>query len=181
MLQSEETDGEWGEWGDVEECPEGQYVYGYALRSEEYYGMSGDDTALNAVKLYCAEQPGAHDDTSTFITSTEGEWGDYSAAWFCNGIENPVTGFVMKSEAPLGYADDTAANKLDFFCRDGERISADTSSDFGDWLSEHYCPEGQAIAGIQTRVQSPQGADVDDTSLNGVRFICRDYHVPGNL
>ena len=44
--------GHWGDWRAVRMCPAGQYVCGYRSRFESRQG-DGDDTALNAVELYC--------------------------------------------------------------------------------------------------------------------------------
>ena len=176
LLQSGETDGIKGDWGCVDECPRGQYVYAYSLRSEPYHGVSDDDTALNAVKLYCSSPPSiSPTEPSLTITSTEGQLGEYSGILDCVNPDDPIVGFKMKIEGHQGYPDDTAANKLDIYCQHGSQTySAITTTDFGNWTSKNYCPQGQAVTGIQTRVESPQGADVDDTALNGVRLVCRE-------
>lgn len=44
--------GPWGTWGAAAYCPQGQYVWGLRLKSESDQG-SGDDTALNAMQVYC--------------------------------------------------------------------------------------------------------------------------------
>ena len=178
MLHSDETDGHWGDWGKIEECPPGQYAYGYALKSEqqiyEVNGVQGDNTAINAVKLLC-RSPGANADDSTQITSTEGEWGEYSSFVECDNMnDNPMIGFTMRLESIQGPGDDTAANELHFFCKDNQRITADASTTFGDWTADYFCPVGKVIAGIQTRVEAPQG-EGDDSALNGVRFVCKDH------
>ena len=41
----------------------------------------------------------------------------------------------------------------------------------GYWASA-TCPEGKAITGFRTQVEPDQGADGDDTALNGVQFKC---------
>ena len=41
----------------------------------------------------------------------------------------------------------------------------------GYWASA-TCPEGKAITGFRTQVEPDQGADGDDTALNGVQFQC---------
>ncbi|WP_092147718.1 hypothetical protein [Pseudomonas sp. NFACC44-2] len=44
--------GLWGDWGAAAYCPQEQYVWGFRLKSEPDQG-SGDDTALNAMQVYC--------------------------------------------------------------------------------------------------------------------------------
>lgn len=46
------TDTQWGIWGAVEYCPEGEYAYKFQLKTEPGQG-GGDDTGLNGIKLYC--------------------------------------------------------------------------------------------------------------------------------
>ena len=41
----------------------------------------------------------------------------------------------------------------------------------GYWASA-TCPEGKGITGFRTQVEPDQGADGDDTALNGVQFQC---------
>ena len=44
----------WGRWKSVRTCPPGEAVMGIKTRIERMRG-SGDDTALNGVRLYCAK------------------------------------------------------------------------------------------------------------------------------
>merc|ERR1711962_1301746 len=52
VLFSAETVGHTGDWGKLDVCPHGQYVVGFSLKSEKNKG-SGDDTALNGIRLRC--------------------------------------------------------------------------------------------------------------------------------
>lgn len=42
----------WGEWGEWEYCPEGTYAFAFQQKSETYRQW-GDNSANNAIKLYC--------------------------------------------------------------------------------------------------------------------------------
>lgn len=54
---------EWGEWGPVAYCPNGEAAVAFQLKTEGAQG-DGDDTALNGVSLQCSG--------GQWITSTEG-------------------------------------------------------------------------------------------------------------
>ena len=43
----------WGEWGIVEECPNGEFANGFKLKTESNQG-GGDDSALNAIAIRCS-------------------------------------------------------------------------------------------------------------------------------
>jgi len=43
----------WGDWGEWAECPGGTVACGLAVRVEPELGRSGDDTALNGLKVEC--------------------------------------------------------------------------------------------------------------------------------
>ena len=168
ILQSEETDGFWGDWGEEERCPNGQFVYGYRLQTEP---INGDNSALNTIELQCAKSGS----TSYIpISSSTGFWGTFSNYYFCNGDNNEVVGFQMKVQSQQGSGDDSAANKLDLFCKSGQKLSAPTETSFGDWVPHLRCPPGQGVVGLQVRMEAKQG-DGDDTALNGVRMVCSSY------
>ena len=73
-----------------------------------------------------------------------------------------------------GNGDDTAANNVHMNCKDGEKITAFVNTRWGGWTEYVYCPTGQAVVGIQTRVERNQG-EGDDTALNGIRLLCSDF------
>ena len=45
----------WGSWGTTEWCPIGTFAHGFKLKMESYQVSDyyDDDTALNAIGLYC--------------------------------------------------------------------------------------------------------------------------------
>lgn len=45
----------WGEWGSFHRCPNGTFAQGFRLRTEPYKGALIDDTASNAVRLFCGD------------------------------------------------------------------------------------------------------------------------------
>lgn len=165
------ANGFWGTWGSWMLCPAGEFVYGYRLKSEKNQD-GGDDTGLNAVELKCKSPHTMIEKIS--ISSSIGPYGSWSNSQYCLGRDNPVTGFAILIEKPQGRGDDTAANDVDLYCRNGEFISAKVSTRFGNWKPKALCPSGQAVAGIKTRVEQPQGGD-DDTALNGVHLLCKNF------
>ncbi len=169
-LNSKPTDGHFGSWGGIAKCPDNQFVYGYRLRSEE--GVEdNDDTALNAIELRCASKGSTN---YTTIHSKSASWGNFGGYAYCSDANNPVTGFKIKIESKQGSKDDTAANDIDLYCKDGSYISAPQKTDWGSWSGEYKCPNTQVVIGIKTRVEKDQGSG-DDTALNGVRLLCGDY------
>ena len=162
------TDGNTGGWGPAGECPSGQYVYGYRLRSEGSQGWWSDDTALNDVEMYCSSN--GSNGWTTIKSSGKG-WGSWGGQAFC-GAGNPVTGFTMKIEGNQGGGDDTGANDIRLYCQSGAQISAGSRTSWGNWTGTVSCPAGKKVSGIITRVQGNQGGG-DDTALNGMRLICR--------
>ena len=44
----------WGDWGQVDNCPNGEWAVGFSLKIETPIGPSDDDTALNGIALKCS-------------------------------------------------------------------------------------------------------------------------------
>ncbi|XP_051777968.1 vitelline membrane outer layer protein 1 homolog [Erpetoichthys calabaricus] len=157
--------GQWGKWQFPEHCPNGWIAFGFALKVEANQG-TGDDTALNGIRLFC--KASAVSTESHIIESESGLWGTWTSTQWCrNGF---LKAFLLKVQHPQGNGDDTAANDIKFICSDGT-VLAGHGQVWGEWGDQSgTCVKG--ISGIQTKVQSPQG-DGDETALNDVRFFCR--------
>ncbi len=155
--------GPFGDWIVTELCPEGQWAFAVSLRVEDSQG-SGDDTALNGIRLSCGTPAYARD-----ISSTVGLWGDWSGIQKCaNGF---ITGARLRIEPPQGKGDDTGAVDAEFFCQEGQSLGGDIHLPWGEWTERRSCPAGMAICGLVTKVQGSQGSG-DDTALNDVIFSC---------
>jgi hypothetical protein len=162
--------GSWGNWTNVQYCPEGSWASRFSQRVESPQGAA-DDTALNAITLYCANRNG---DQVATLTPHSGYWG----SWASNGCSKGahLTEFRLKVEGSQGSSgDDTSANAINFRCNNtGSTVeyAASNSGAWGSWGSWRTYSNA-AICGLRERIESPQGTG-DDTALNDVEFIwCR--------
>ncbi|KAK2850882.1 hypothetical protein Q5P01_007158 [Channa striata] len=157
----ESSVGSWGEWTPVRRCNTG-YLLSFMLRVEPPQGR-GDDTAANNIK-----------------------WGEWTPVKWC--VSQFLASFMLRVEPRQGWGDDTGANNIKFKCsRSGAELEGDGMKwgSWGNWSLK--CPE-DAICGLQTLLEPPQGTgddsalnDVedsqgvgDDTALNGIRLYCVD-------
>jgi len=165
--------GLWGSFrSDIRFCPDGSFVSGYRLRSENSQG-GGDDTAINDIDLYCS-RPNSNE-VIAVIWSDHRNWGSWSSPTFCRGNDNPVVGFDVREEGPQGGGDDTAINDIDLYCKNGGRyISASVKTTWGSWKPVQKCPSGYAVVGVLTQVEPQQGGG-DDTAMNGIKLFCELY------
>jgi len=168
---------DWGLWGRMEYCPYGRYAQGFQVKTERNQ-FAGDDTSLNAIRLFCGDpnQP-----ETPVVTSIQGQFGKWGSVFTC--FPGELNGFQLRSESYRGgKGDDTAANNIRFFCSTldksaGAYIQGDGKG-WGEWTEAQRCHGGQAIYGIQTQVEPYMADDGDDTMLNNVRFQCCDRLVP---
>ena len=101
-------------------CPAGSYVGGYSMRVEPPQGGKRDDTALNAVALYCYDRAG---NMVERIEPHPGFWGNWGGQDHCpQGTY--ATAFALKVEPQQGRGDDTGANSVKFNCSNGTVIEA---------------------------------------------------------
>ncbi|XP_072517670.1 vitelline membrane outer layer protein 1 homolog [Salminus brasiliensis] len=161
--------GQWGDWGEKEMCPTDFYAVGFSLKVERPIG-DGDDTALNAIRLYCVNKCSSYPYTDyAVVVSDMGPWGEWTQPKWCKS--GKLMSFQLLVEPPQGRGDDTAANDIMFQCSGGEEL-AGGGTIWGNWGGWSRCT-GTGICGIQTKVEKPQGSG-DDTALNDVRFFCCD-------
>ncbi|KAK2898144.1 vitelline membrane outer layer protein 1-like [Channa argus] len=157
----------WGDWGHIDMCPEGSYASGFSIKVERNQG-SGDDTALNGIRLYCVN-PNNRVGPYTTVESSVGRWGEWTPVKSCS--TGYLASFMLRVEPAQGDGDDTSVNNLKFICSGSGAQLEGHGMEWGSWGTwSNKCPKG-AICGLQTRVESPQG-NGDDTSLNDVQFFC---------
>ncbi|XP_039878621.1 vitelline membrane outer layer protein 1-like [Simochromis diagramma] len=156
---------QWGDWGVTEMCPVGSYAVGFSIKVEAQQG-SGDDTAVNGIRLYCFD-PSSKQQTT--VQSSVGSWGDWTAVKSCE--TGYLASFMLRVESAQGQGDDTSVNNIKFICSGtGAQLEGD-GLQWGEWGHwSRKCPKG-AICGLRSRVEEPQGSG-DDTALNDVQFFC---------
>lgn len=134
---------------------------GFNTKVEEPQG-DGDDTALNSIKLVCANDKE--------IYSGEGEWGQWGENAICPS-GSYLNGFKLKVEPVQGDGDDTASNGIIMFCSDGTELNNNNEGQWGDWSENYMCPEEKNICGFRQQIEPPVG-EGDDTAMNNVLFFC---------
>uniref|UniRef100_A0A2P2IA81 Vitelline membrane outer layer protein 1 homolog n=1 Tax=Hirondellea gigas TaxID=1518452 RepID=A0A2P2IA81_9CRUS len=130
-----------------------------------------DETAINAIKLYCSTEE-HHDDG--YITSATGPEGTWYGMRVCSS--EFLTGFRGKVLEYQGiFTDDVAVQDFEVECNFGEEIigGIDVEAKFneGEWSTWAVCSLGRAVCGLQTRVEAPQLLD-DDTAITDINFFC---------
>ncbi|XP_019205467.1 vitelline membrane outer layer protein 1 [Oreochromis niloticus] len=156
---------QWGYWGSTEMCPLGSYAVGFSIKVEASQG-SGDDTAVNGIRLYCFDPSSKR---RTTVQSAVGSWGDWTAVKSC--ASGYLDSFMLRVESSQGEGDDTSVNNIKFTCSGtGAQLVGD-GMPWGGWGRwSRKCPKG-VICGLRTRLEDPQGRG-DDTALNDVQFFC---------
>ncbi|CAF1653824.1 unnamed protein product [Rotaria magnacalcarata] len=166
---------EFGDFHEYEYCPEGSWAYGLKQRIQ-YFQFRGDDTALNAISLYCRK----HDGTITgSISSFEGLWGYWSNSAYC-GNETGVYMFsaAFKIEDFRGPSyDHTSANDFRSQCWNGTVVTRDdlhatNGQIWGSWKRPDTCNKGSAICGISSKFLNYSIIAQDDIAMSGAFFKC---------
>ncbi|XP_070691838.1 vitelline membrane outer layer protein 1 homolog [Pempheris klunzingeri] len=155
-----------GNWTWPEMCPDKFFAVGFSIRVEKnQYGA--DDTALNGIRLICAQN-----ENRSFLYSVEshtGYFGDWSPLQYCpSGV---LTSFQISVEPHQGlFGDDTAVNNIKFRCSSNPTLEGAGMDwgEYGHWSQE--CLDG-GICGIETKMEEYQYG-LDDSTLNDVRFHC---------
>ncbi|CAF3358010.1 unnamed protein product, partial [Rotaria sp. Silwood2] len=166
---------EHGKYHNFEYCPPGSWAYGFQQRVEKDQGNNDDDTALNAIRLYCRSKDGKYTGS---ISSYDGDWGDWSNNVYCSGDQEFMVSAHLKTE-DYSFADCTGVNSFKSRCRDvttntisANYLEADNGAQWGDWKGEVICPQGTAICAISSKYYRASGIDADDQGMTDAEFIC---------
>jgi hypothetical protein len=170
-------EGTFGSWGSPVLADAGCHVTGLSVRYESPIG-SGDDTALNGLKMETSPFPGLGSNSEPeVLTVDNGYWGTWRPM-----VHVPpgfyIIGMSVRNEAGQGGGDDTCMNGIRLICKkcNGPTIQQVTvwEGNWGDWGADVMVPSGYYIAGFRCRVEPPQG-NGDDTAMNGIRMLLRPY------
>ncbi|XP_076044851.1 vitelline membrane outer layer protein 1-like [Oratosquilla oratoria] len=171
-----------GEWGPVSLCPNGTFAYALEVKYEDDDDV--DETAVNAIKLYCGDEAGGD---FGYVTSSEGQMG------FWNGMRNCSDSFLMGMRGLVVeyqglFEDDVAVDNVQMMCYNGTNGTDiltgvydddlepdiddddDNDDDDGTWSTWALCDPGSAICGIQTRYESP--SLMDDVAIADFTMFC---------
>jgi len=191
--------GPWGKWSDMEMCPKGTYAYGYSMRVEKMLGDNGDDTALNAIRLFCGKKVGDSIKYRSKILSNDSHWGKWHTA--ITSDQSFFNQFSIKVEAKQDRGDDTAVNGVKFKTPATTlklqipslpspanpelppssshsvpitfqpEFTAKGEAPWGEWGNYSECPINTVICGVRGKYESKRG-NGDDTALNDLDFAC---------
>ena len=156
----------WGKWSNPVYCPPGTWAGGYSMRVEPSK-PNNDDTAMNAIALYCYDRNGS---LVQRISPHPGYWGTWGEAVSCSR-NNFFTHFRQKVEMRLPPGkDDTSVNSVAFRCSDGTNLEGGNGGPFGRWEEWRFPPNhNSAICGVRAKTEPPQDSG-DDTALNNLEF-----------
>ncbi|XP_063585902.1 vitelline membrane outer layer protein 1 homolog [Penaeus indicus] len=102
--------------------------------------------------------------------------GDWGPIELC-ATRSFAYGFQIKYQ-DLGYVDDTAANGLKLYCRDG--LGATTGyitslvGNHGTWRNILQCPSSAYVEGVRAYVLPDQGSIHDDLGVDNVQLWCSE-------
>jgi hypothetical protein len=100
------SQGQWGGWGNDAYCNSGEKLSAFVMKSEPSQGK-GDDTAANALKLYCSNRE--------LFNHHEAPWGRWGNLIRCQA-NTFICGIRTQVEPSQGKGDDTALNNVIFYC-----------------------------------------------------------------
>lgn len=162
---------DWGKWGSVEYCKDGSFVQDIEIKFEDYSFLDADETALNAVKLYCSTSDGH---LTGYVTSTIGTNGDWKGMRGCeNGLMTGFRAKVLPAQGVLG--DDVAVQNIEMECNYGEStvLAMDESANIhdGKWGLWAKCDDKSAICGVEIRYNKVHLVE-DDAAVSDISLFC---------
>ena len=125
------------------------------LRIEGKQG-SGDDTALNAIRLKCSDDK--------ILISKEGTWGDWKP-WSGTPSEEGIECLWLGYEEPCHDCDRTGTNGVRF--RDTNKaIYKPGDGPWSEVWGEAACPDGTVVTGFRTKVSFIRFKSFNQLSFN---------------
>lgn len=161
---------DWGELGPLEFCPDGSFAVDLQAKFEPYDILDTDETAFNALKLYCYTPEGNFTGT---IMSTEGEKGQWKETRKCHsGFLTSMRARVLPPQGAL--VDDVAVQNMQMECDYGQEILTAVENarvPLGDWGEWSVCPRESAICGMRTQYEAPSFT-IDDAGVCDMLLFC---------
>jgi hypothetical protein len=160
-----------GKWGGHDFCPDGSFVHGIVIRLQSKGSI--DDTAVNAIKLFCRALNQTSDNYYVISSrSTRGHWLDPQSC-----MEGYVTSFRARVRPKGGmFVDNTAVQDFQATCSGGQvlrGVPVDKQFRSGQWSMDAKCPDKSAVCGLKTRIQNNL---LDAVALSDAVLYCCPLH-----
>ncbi|XP_063589397.1 vitelline membrane outer layer protein 1 homolog isoform X1 [Penaeus indicus] len=163
-----------GDWGLVEYCEDGSFATAFEVKFEPYSLIDTDETAINAVRLYCSTLDHI---LTGYVQSIEGQHGDWLGMRHCStGFATGMRANVLESQGIFG--DDVAVENVELACDDGKEVITGVIEEakipYGEWSLWSRCSPGSAVCGIQTRFENSGLGD--DAGVTDVSMYCCSFN-----
>lgn len=159
----------WGDWGPIEYCKDGSFVSAFQVKFEPYSLIDTDETAVNAVRLYCSTLDHI---TTGYVYSVEGKHGEWQNIRSCSS--GFVTGMRANVLEPQGaLADDVAVKNVQLACDEGKEVITGVIEEkipAGEWSFWSRCSSGSGVCGIEIRYEDAGLGD--DTGVTNLAMFC---------
>ncbi|XP_068215260.1 vitelline membrane outer layer protein 1-like [Palaemon carinicauda] len=162
---------DYGNWGIIEYCPDGSFAADIEALYQDPTLTDIDETALNAIKLYCQTPDGHH---QGYISSTIGQEGEWKGIRACpHGLMTGMRAQVLPYQGSV--FDDVAVQNIEMECNYGESViqahDGVKENKAGEWGLMARCNEGSAICGLEIRYESPNLL-LDTTAVADLAMFC---------
>ncbi|XP_063589398.1 vitelline membrane outer layer protein 1 homolog isoform X2 [Penaeus indicus] len=158
-----------GDWGLVEYCEDGSFATAFEVKFEPYSLIDTDETAVNAVRLYCSTLEHI---TTGYIYSVEGKHGEWQNIRSCSS--GFVTGMRANVLEPQGtFGDDVAVKNVQLACDEGKEVITGVIEEKipdGEWSLWTRCSSGSGVCGIEIRYENAGLGD--DTGVTNLAMFC---------
>lgn len=181
-----------GDWGEIDYCPTGSFASGFELKVLPLCSKrckNDDDSGLLGIRLSCSS-PDSSSIISTINSSIAANprtcAGCGDPVFWTNVTSCPTGQFISGARYKFQPPDYTSAGdsdydpsggqNLDMSCSEGTILTGQglSDTDGSAWLDWSYCPDGQLICGIRSRVDEDEveGDNKNKKGQTDVQFSC---------
>ena len=171
------SSGIWAQW---DTCPTGSLVQGLQLKVESDQGAYSDDSAVNALHLFCRYPEDATFDAAV-ISSESGYEGTWESIHYCPPNYWLVS-FRLLVQPSQGTSDDTGVNNIEMLCRGSGLTRLDPyvvrgdgvqhiGASYGSWPS-NSCLSGSAICSLRVRIDE---SSEDIKGITDIEMKCCEH------